>query len=513
MHVDVIEDLRSLAAVEDNWNVVYDADPDAQVFLSWKWLSSWLTLQYGTWIILAAKTVDKADAPYVGFFPLRILTKSTETGRIRNELSMVGNFAADYTGLICLPQFEHQAIPAFARHLKRMNWARLNLENIRIADARMRLLLTHFPKASFLTDEISRVGQVDGIDNNICPFAALPANWDAYLGVLSANTRQKIRRLLKLVDAGDDYRITKATSESFERDLEALLRFWEAKWKPRKGDRVHTLVRANRSMLTLSFKAGLLFLPTLWQKDRPLASFATFVDPRKRALLFYMTGRDEEFDGPPPGLILHAYSIRHAIENGFAEYDFLRGNEPYKYSFGVTERRIRCTVIRTRSGLNLGGRIDARTVPDVLEQATALHQAGKIADAERGYRQVLEVDAKNPDAIHRLGQLLAGKGDHVAAMRLFKTLAGLRPEFLKPWLCLAQSCEALGRDFDAAQAYGEAIRIRPDLPEAFTGMTRLLIRLGRLDEVNASLMNALATAVQSASGTDHMPARKRSDIN
>src|ERR1700736_294681 len=197
MHVDVIEDLRSLSAVEDNWNVVYDADPDAQVFLSWKWLSAWLTLQYGTWVILAVKAVDKPDAPYVAFLPLRILTKTTEAGRIRNELNMVGNFAADYTGLICLPQVEHQAIPAFARHLKRMNWARLSLENLRITDARMRLLLTHFPKSNFLTEEISRVGQFDDIDNNICPYVSLPADWDAYLGTLSANTRQKLRRLLK----------------------------------------------------------------------------------------------------------------------------------------------------------------------------------------------------------------------------------------------------------------------------------------------------------------------------
>ena len=513
MHVDVIEDLRSLSAVEDNWNVVYDADPDAQVFLSWKWLSAWLTLQYGTWVILAVKAVDKPDAPYVAFLPLRILTKTTEAGRIRNELNMVGNFAADYTGLICLPQVEHQAIPAFARHLKRMNWARLSLENLRITDARMRLLLTHFPKSNFLTEEISRVGQFDDIDNNICPYVSLPADWDAYLGTLSANTRQKLRRLLKLVDYGDDYRITQVTSESFERDLETLLRFWEAKWKPRKGDLVHALVRSNRSMLTLSFKAGLLFLPTLWQKDRPLASFATFVDPRKRAFLFYMSGRDEAFDGPPPGLTLHAYSIRHAIENGFVEYDFLRGNEPYKYSFGVAERRIRCTVVRTKTGINLSGRIETRTIPEVLERATALHQAGKIADAERGYRQVLEIDAENVDAVHRLGQLLAGRGDHGAAIRLFKTLAGLRPDLFKPWLCLAQCCEALGRDFDAADAYREAIRIRPDLPDAFTGMTRLLIRLGCLEEVNAALMKALAGTMISGPAADRMPARKRPDIN
>ena len=54
-------------------------------------------------------------------------------------------------------------------------------------------------------------------------------------------------------------------------------------------------------------------------------------------------------------MILHAYSIRHAIAHGFVEYDFLRGNEPYKYSFGCKERKIYSIVLETRSGRNLGG--------------------------------------------------------------------------------------------------------------------------------------------------------------
>src|SRR5262249_47839980 len=186
---------------------------------------------------------------------------------------------------------DHLAIPAFARHLKQMNWGRLNLENIRISEARHRLLLAHFPKAKFQIEEISRRNKVDGIDNGLCPFAPLAADWETYLSGLSANTRQKIRRLLKLIDAPDEYRITEATSETIERELETLLGFWEIKWRPRKGDLVDSLVRSNRRMLTTSFKAGLLFLPTLWHGDRPVAALATLVDQRKRVFLFYMTGR------------------------------------------------------------------------------------------------------------------------------------------------------------------------------------------------------------------------------
>jgi tetratricopeptide (TPR) repeat protein len=248
-------------------------------------------------------------------------------------------------------------------------------------------------------------------------------------------------------------------------------------------------------------------LPTLWQAERPLVAFATFVDPRKRAYLFDMSGRDESFEGPSTGLMLHAYSIRHAIERGFAEYDFMRGNEPSNYSFAVRERRIRCVAVATRSGTNLGHRIDARSIAEVIEQAITLHRAGKTSEAERAYGQVLQVDRNNPDALHRLGQLLATKADYLAAMQLFKTLAGLKPELFKPWHYLAQCYEALGRDFDAANAYREVIRIRP---EAFAGMARLLIRMGRIDDVNAALLNALSGALSLQNGPTHYSGKGRS---
>ncbi|CAN5432332.1 GNAT family N-acetyltransferase [soil metagenome] len=497
MRIEVIDTLADFAKLEDNWNAVYDADPDAQLFMSWKWLSGWLRQISSPWFVLAAKADGKANAPYIAFLPFRIQTK-IENGRISNELNMAGNFSADYTGLLCAPGAEHLVIPAFARHVKQLNWARLNFENFRISEPRMRLLLAHFPKASFQTSETNRVGKVDGIDNSLCPFAVLPSSWESYLEALSTNTRQKIRRLLRMVEATGEYRITVATPETFERDLNTLLQFWETKWKPRKGDLVHTLVRSNRAMLTRSFQAGLLYLPTLWKEDRPLVALATLMDTRKHAFLFYMTGRDETFEGPPPGVILHAHSIRHAIVNGFTEYDFLRGNEPYKYSFGVKERHIRCTVVGTKSGLNLGGKIDPRTVSDVLEQATGLHQGGKLVEAERAYREVLQVEPKNADAIHRLGQLFAAKNDHIAAKRLFKSLTAIRPDTYKPWLCLAQSCEALGQHLDAANAYREVLRLRPDLPETFINLAGLLIKLGRIEEVNAALASALG---QAANGT------------
>jgi len=497
VHIDIIETLPSLARLEDNWNAVYDADDEAQIFLSWKWLHGWLSRIPGPWFILAAKERDDAGLPYVAFFPLRLQTM-IEKSDVFSDVRMAGNFGADYTGIVCRPEAEHKAIPAFARIVRQMNWARLHLDNVRISERRWRLLTACFPKASFHSTKVDKIIKVDGIDNSLCPYATLPNDWNAYLDALSTNTRQKIRRLLKQVEASSEYRITVATAETFDRDLKTLLGFWETKWRARKSDRMDSLIRSNRAMLTRSFHSGLVYLPTFWHGDRPVAALATLIEPRKRTFSFYMTGRDETFEGPPAGMILHAYSIRDAIARGFVEYDFLRGNEPYKYSFGCKERRIHSVVLETRSGRNPGGRIDPRCIPDVLQQATELHRKGQSADAEIGYRRILEVEPKHADALHRLGQLLAAKGDFAAAKRQFRILTTVRPDAAKAWQCLGQVCESLGQYEEALRQNLEFMRLQPDQPDGFVAVAKCMAKLGRMAEVNAALLAAIEPASASS---------------
>jgi hypothetical protein len=224
VHIDIIETLPSLARLEDAWYAVYDADDEAQIFLSWKRLSGWLSSIPGPWFILAAKERDAADLPYIAFFPVRLQT-TIEKSDVFGNVRMAGNFGADYTGIVCRP------------------------------------------KASFHSTKVDKIIKTDGIDNSLCPYATLPNDWNAYLDALSTNTRQKIRRLLKQIEASSEYRITVATSETFERDLKTLLGFWDKKWRARKADRTDSLIRSNGAMLTRSFQSGLVCLPTFWPRS------------------------------------------------------------------------------------------------------------------------------------------------------------------------------------------------------------------------------------------------------
>jgi hypothetical protein len=312
MHIDAIDKFQNFLTLKRDWDSVYKADPEAQFFLSWTWMSRWLKIVdcQSYWVILGAKLHADTSA-YVAFFPLRFRIRRSECdGSIHNEIAMAGNRAADYTGFICAPDFQDDAITAFAEYLKRLRWTTLHLEFICASDERIRHLLTHFPQPPFATTEIEDTNKLDNINLCRCPFVKLPRDWEAYLDHdLSANTRQKIRRLLRKVDNSGEFRITHTTGETVERDLAILLDFWVSKWGSRKGNSADSMRKIYRTMLVHCFERGALFLPILWKGEMPLAALALLLDVEKRSVRFYVGGRDATVNTPPPGFMLHAYSI------------------------------------------------------------------------------------------------------------------------------------------------------------------------------------------------------------
>ena len=303
MQIDVFEGVESLNRLRDDWEATYDADPDAQYFLSWTWMSGWLRHLKFPVTILAARPENSTG--YVAFLPLWMETVEEKDGGFYNRFNLGGNHFADCSGILCRPELEAQAIPALLRKLKQLNWARVSLGELRMSEKRIALLMQGFAGTDFKVTQPNSVE--DGIDLAICPFARLPASWDEFLEKsLSANSRQKLRRLLRQLDGGKEFRVTHADAATFDRDLETLMRFWTARWGERKGKRLQNIVRNYRQMLRLAFDAGQLFMPVLWHGEKPVCIFATFMDARKKTCLFFVGGRDQDFDE----FIVRAYAAR-----------------------------------------------------------------------------------------------------------------------------------------------------------------------------------------------------------
>lgn len=480
MRVEIIEGNEAIQRLRPQWDAIYDADPEAQFFLSWSWMNGY----NGPWdrdaFILAARP-DVEGAGYVALLPLRMRTKERRNTEFVNEINLAGNYVSDYCGFLCRAGFEEEALPALAAKLQEVNWRRLRLEYFSASTRRAELFLGGFSPDTFTTGQQNLVNP-DGIDNGICPSVALPEDFDRFLETkVSSNTRQKIRRFLRQVESSDAYRITHATADTFGRDLEAMLALWTARWGARKGKRLPAILSATRRVLQRAFSAGTLFMPVLWHGDRAICLLAILVDDRKKTYNFYIGGRDEDFKGPPTGLVLHGYAIRHAIANGITKYDFLRGNEPYKYSFGCEEMRLRSLFLTTKSLRNLREKIDARSVPVVLARAFELHKAKRLAEAERACRQVLDVDPHNAKALHVLGTAEAKRGNHLMAVKHFRLTVSLMPDAVATWYALGQSLQARGAWVEAANAYCELISRQPKHPQVYHRLGQVLMKLDQVD--------------------------------
>ncbi|TGS90127.1 GNAT family N-acetyltransferase, partial [Mesorhizobium sp. M2D.F.Ca.ET.178.01.1.1] len=171
------------------------------------------------------------------------------------------------------------------------------------------------------------------------------------------------------------------TAATLERDLRILLQFWENQWGAKLAARYHpglpkAMINNFRNMLRCAFEDDALYLPVLWQGENPIGVQATLIDRKNRSLIGMLNGRDLSIRKPAPGFALHLYSIRWAIENGFAVYDLQTGDFAYKYDFGGLERKVECLLVNTATRRNLRDSLERRSLPVVLARAKALHQAG-----------------------------------------------------------------------------------------------------------------------------------------
>ncbi|MBW4569286.1 MAG: GNAT family N-acetyltransferase [Tolypothrix carrinoi HA7290-LM1] len=490
MQINIIDNFETFKERRENWDSVYAADPQAEFFLSWVWLSGWLQMVHEPWFILAAKP-DTNDSSYVAFFPLKVTLNQQNGGGFYTQLYMAGNSMADYTGLICLPGYEEEVIPAFAAYIQQqLVWSTFDVQNILETDTRMSLFLRHFSGDKFEFSQHRIQNQGEDTDHYIAPYVSLADDWDQYLqNNVGSNTRQKIRRFLKKIES-DEFHITHVDANNLESHIEILLRFWESKWRDKKGDNCDVIMNYVRAILRHCFENNCLYLPVLWKGDTPLGAIANFVDVRQKSMLFSITGRDETFKNPSPGLILHADAIRYAIQNGFKVYDFLRGNEEYKYSFGAKERRIQHIVAKYKDCHNR--QLDVRIIPLALQLTVQEHQANRLTEAEQGYRQILEAQSNHPEALYGLGVLMRQKGEYQRSENLLKNLLQVQPNSIKALFSLGNLYQAQGQLSKAIEAYNQVLALQPQAIAVYNNLGYALHQQGDVEDAIACYQKALS---------------------
>ncbi|MEL6359664.1 MAG: GNAT family N-acetyltransferase [Pseudomonadota bacterium] len=400
MKIEIIETPARLIEIELDWDELYKRDPFANIYLSSRFISSVVARLTSQFRILIAWS---GGGTCIGALPLFIKTRwSKSQSCLYNEIDMLGRaFDGDYTGILCDPDHETDVCQAFASEVTKMPFGRMVLSFFNGPLQRLETFCRSFDPAHFVAEHCERKINDGKTDNLICPYVDLPNTYDAYLEGLSANSRQKLRRLLRDIDSNAGLRVTRSRPETFEQDAAILAELWFIQYAERKGIKRAAQIKANfRENIIIGLANGLIYLPILWLEGKPVAAQANYVDPVKRHVHFHVGARDETISSLATGLMLQAHSIRWAVANGMTRYDFTLGNEPYKYSFGAIDRQIGCVEITSKGGINPSGILDPICRAEAAEAIRSFVTRGRVDDARTAARQALNVWPELEEAGH-----------------------------------------------------------------------------------------------------------------
>ncbi len=178
-----------------------------------------------------------------------------------------------------------------------------------------------------------------------------------------------------------------------------------------------------------------------------------------------------------------------------------------------------------------------KTVAEALQEALQHHQAGRVRQAELAYKQILEADPRQPDALHLLGVIAFQCGSNELAIQHIRAAIAQQPGFAAyhnnlglayraahqlaearacheealrldqgyaaAHLNLANVFRELGQATDSLASYRRALQLQPRSAEAHLGLGKLLQNMGRLGEALVCVEEALRLQPRFADAHHH----------
>ncbi len=167
-----------------------------------------------------------------------------------------------------------------------------------------------------------------------CPVLVLPPTWDEYLATLPSKHRHELQRKTRRLrrEAGDA-RVSVARRRA---DIETRFGdFFDLHRRSRVGKERFMDARMEKFFRRTVSELAEVGNAALWFLDLPNGPAAGFVVLEwERTVGLYNSGFHPDRAALAPGLVLLLHVIEDAIQRGMQRFDFLRGEERYKYEFG-----------------------------------------------------------------------------------------------------------------------------------------------------------------------------------
>lgn len=258
------------------------------------------------------------------------------------------SYHADYATVLCdptdLPEVAAAVIGALAAPPDASHgsqrWDVVDLRRLRHDDPAADAL-----HEAFVRHAAREPWHVQRDQEDVCPVLTFPESddWETYLGSLDKKARHEIRRKLRRAEASGqlEFTLLPPTHET----VEAFIALHQARWgdeglfrDTEGGARSRRFLHRLAELEAREEAGATLQFGQLTVDGR--AVFATVGFDDGTTCYFYNAGMDPTARDLSPGVTGTAAYLRDRLEAGRRRFDFLRGDESYKYDWGAVDEPI-----------------------------------------------------------------------------------------------------------------------------------------------------------------------------
>ncbi len=330
MKLSTYTDTSVFDTLRDAWNPLVQRSITNTPFNTWEWNSAWWAAYHpgDLWVVTATDDEDNL----LGIAPWFI-----EQADGKRVVRFIGHVdVTDYMDLIIDAAHKDAVFEAFANHLQEHI---SEYDSIGLAD-----ILEDSPTYTEFPAVLESKGfSVSFEQNDVAPLIQLPPTYDDYLkDILSSKERKETKRKMRRAEGGEYDVSWYIVDESHDLQAE-MARFLElmASADTEKAAFLQNEQHVDffNRIVPSMYENGWLQLAFVTIDGTACAAYLSF-DYNDR-IYVYNSGLDpENYGALAPGIVLLQYTIQHAIEHSKSIYDFLRGNEEYKYKMGGTDTAI-----------------------------------------------------------------------------------------------------------------------------------------------------------------------------
>lgn len=311
-----------LVALTPQWHDLIKRAYSDQIFLTPEFLISWWQA-YGHGELISFAFFDQQQL--IGFIPTFICSDD-------QTLKLIGcKDVSDYLDFLVDQRYSDQVFKQLAKELNKTSINSIELCSL----PQDSLTLTAFQQQMVANGWQAQLNQQD-----VCPIIKLPTSWEAYLQSLDRKQRHEIKRKWKKLNNEQKLEFEILTSKNeVEQSIDEFIslhqkssvdkeRFWNNEHRQFFTDLSVALARTNNLKLFYAKVNG-----------ERVATMLIF-DYNNNYYLYNSGFNPDQYASYGVGNILTSFTIQDAIENGKKIYDFLRGDEKYKYRFGAFDTKV-----------------------------------------------------------------------------------------------------------------------------------------------------------------------------